>query len=206
MYAAWAKRRGWSFELLDVREGEPGIRQATVRVSGDAVNAIAQEVGVHAVQHITRSRRKDRIHTSTASIAAYPERMDPLRRLPMGEVRIDTFRGSGPGGQHRNVTDSGVRATHQPSGLTASVTSGRSQGINREKALAVLESRWLAQQTDVARERVEGVRRRQVAGASRSATSRVYDRVRDMVRTKDGRKVRGVAAILGGDLAPLWRD
>lgn len=203
MYCAYGKRVHWRVEVLDIRHGTPGIRQATLRFSGKGTDRLQREAGVHAVQHLTRSRKKDRIHTSTASIAVFPESKDPKHPLRLSDVRVDTFRGSGAGGQHRNVTDSAVRVTHKPSGLTAVVTSGRSQQVNREQALAVLEARLTADRHAEAHGAVNRTRQAQIAGASRSATSRVYDRVRDMIRCKDGTKVRGVEAVLAGDLDRL---
>jgi peptide chain release factor 1 len=207
MYERYARRRGWAFTVLDRREDRAGgLRQATFEVGGDGVGALHREAGAHSIQHLTRSRNADRIHTSNASIVVFDQselvaRGDAL--VSRGDVRVDTFRGHGAGGQHRNVTDLAVRATYLPTGDTATVTSGRSQVINRAQALAVLASR-IADREDADRRANLQRRRSTQARAGRAQTTRVYDLVRDMVRCeRTGRKIRRVRKVLDGDLSEL---
>lgn len=205
MYQRHARRQGWTFDVCDTRESDAGVRQVTVEVRGAGAGALAAEGGAHSVQHITRSRRKDRIHTSTVTVAVLPipagRTVDWERRLK-GEVRCDTFRGSGAGGQHRNVTDSAVRLVHEPTSETVTVTSGRSQHENRDRALRVLIARLDAAHTQQQADGRQRQRREQTR-AERARAVRVYDLVRDMVRCADGRKVRGVKRIMDGHLDEL---
>lgn len=206
MYERYSRKVGWDFDVLDAREGgrRGALRMAVCEIKGAGADKLHQEAGAHSIQHITRSRNKDRIHTSNASIAVFDAadlRARAKRSLAAGEVRIDTFRGSGAGGQHRNVTDSAVRALHVPTGEMVTVTSGRSQGDNREQALAVLMSRLVKRADGEHHEAIQQKRAKQ-ARAGRAQTTRVYDLIRDMVRCeRTGQKVRRVRKVLDGDLS-----
>lgn len=201
MYARYARRRSWRSQLLEEHDDPP--RLLVLRVWGKGVERLLGEGGIHKVQHKTRSRRQDRIHTSVVTVAVLEPPAEIGRVLRSCDVRIDTFRGSGAGGQHRNVTDSAVRAVHTPTGETATVTSGRSQGANRDAVIGVLAARLQARHQDTATAQTNRSRQRQAGQADRAGAGRVYDRVRDMVRMQDGRKVQGVERVLSGDLDKL---
>ena len=206
MYERYSRRRGWELETLDTRSDGAGLRFALLEIRGAGVARLCEEAGAHSIQHLTRSRKDDRIHTSTATVAVFPleQNDDGERLVRAGDIRIDTFRGSGKGGQHRNVTDSAVRALHLPSGEMATITSGRSQGQNREQALTVLLGRLQAKAQAETRARKQ-TQRGQQTQAQRAKAIRVYDLVRDMVRCDSGLKVRQVRRILDGDLDALRR-
>lgn len=205
MYERYSRRQGWSFEVLEAR-GDPGVRLAVAEVSGRGAGILRGEAGAQSIQHITRSRNADRIHTSNASVVVLDASSLEGRAaalLRAGDVRVDTFRGRGKGGQHRNVTDSAVRVTHLATGETATVLSGRSQTQNRERALTVLAAR-LSEREREARESAVQTRRRAHVAAGRAQTTRVYDLVRDVVRDgRTGKKIRRVRKVLDGDLGEL---
>ena len=206
MYGRWATSRGFKWELLDRREQGHGLRLGVYRVEGEGCECLMGEAGAHKVQRVTRSRSKDRIHTSTATLVCYraPGPTSTFKLNP-SEVRIDTFRGSGAGGQHRNVTDSAVRAVHVPTGEMATVTSGRSQGINRERALEVLTARLEARRQVGQHEALQAARGRSTQ-AQRARAIRTYDEVRNVVRcSRTDQKVRDVAGVLDGRIDSLMR-
>lgn len=207
MYTRYCSNNRLHLKVVDQKGKGKGLRLAVCIIRGKGAGRLLGEGGTHSIQHITRSRRKDRIHTSTVTVACFPlqnksQQTETKKSLARGEVRIDTFRGSGKGGQHRNKTDSAVRALHLPSGEQATVTSGRSQSKNREQALAILGARLAATQQAENRRAIQARRQKQTR-AERSRAIRVYDLVRDMVRCGDGRKIYGVQKILDGDLSSV---
>jgi peptide chain release factor 1 len=204
MYGRWAESAGLKWDLLDRREHGKGLRLGVYRLAGDGCERLIGEAGAHKVQRVTRSRNKDRIHTSTATLVCY-RAPGPATAFALNpsDIRIDTFRGSGAGGQHRNVTDSAVRAVHIPSGEIATVTSGRSQHINRELALEVLAGR-LAARESASRHDALQTARGQSTQAQRARAIRTYDEVRNVVRcSRTGQKIRDVAGVLDGKIDAL---
>lgn len=204
MYERYSRKRGWKFELLESKDDGRGLRFAVCELRGQGVGKLHAEAGAHSIQHLTRSRSKDRIHTSTATVAVFdkPAKEEGEVLVRRGDIRIDTFRGSGAGGQHRNVTDSAVRAIHLPTGEMATVISGRSQTQNRERVLAVLLGRLQAK-AEGERTAEEQLQRGRQTRAEKARAIRVYDQVRDMVRCADGTKVSGVRRVLDGNLDSL---
>lgn len=141
MYSAWGQKAGYEVDV-DTDEAPGGLRCASITLRGvGAYGRVRVEAGVHRLSRVSDFDSAGRRHTSFAAVEVLPVLQDDEVELAVVDVRVDTFRGSGPGGQHRNVTDSAVRVTHLPSGLTASVTSGRSQADNRRAAMEVLRGR-----------------------------------------------------------------
>jgi peptide chain release factor 1 len=199
MYQKFCNKQNLFYQVLEIKAAPPGLRQATLKISGKQVSKLADEGGTHRIQHKTKSRKKDRIHTSTATIAVMPWVEKQNIQLDNNQLKVETMRGSGPGGQHRNKTDSTVRITHLPSGLSATI-DGRSQARNRELAKQLLAVRVNQQFQQQQFNQQQQIRSQQTI-ADRATAIRTYDLIEDNVRGK--RKVRGAKKILNGQLERL---
>ena len=176
MYQRYSEGQGWKFEILELSETElGGIKEVVARVAGDGVFAkLKYESGVHRVQRVPETESGGRIHTSAATVAVLPEAEDVDVQIAPGDIRIDTMRASGAGGQHVNTTDSAVRITHLPTGIIV-VSAEKSQHRNREIAMQVLKTRLF----DLERQRVNSERsadrKSQVGSGDRSERIRTYN-------------------------------
>jgi len=206
MYGRYAERRRWRIELLTTSEsGSGGFKEVIAEVAGDGAYArLKFESGVHRVQRVPVTEASGRIHTSTATVAVLPKAEEVEVEIDEGDLRIETYRSSGPGGQSVNTTDSAVRITHIPTGLVVAIQDEKSQHKNRAKALSVLRSRLLeAERARQAEERGDA-RRAQVGTGERSEKIRTYnfpdDRVTDH---RIGLTVHNLPGLLDGDLDRL---
>lgn len=204
MYTKWSERRGFKREVFDFQPGEQaGIKSATVSLTGDyAYGLMAAEAGVHRLVRISPFDQDKRRHTSFASVFVWPELPEDVDvDIDEKDLRIDTYRSSGAGGQHVNVTDSAVRITHLPSGIVVSCQNERSQHKNRAQAMKVLKSRLfdLKMKEQAAKLEQIGGEKRDIAFGSqiRSYVLQPYQMVKDH-RTKV--EVGDVNRILDGDV------
>ncbi len=178
MYEKYATLKGWNAKLVSKRPAsQGGLKEAVFRISGQDVFAkLKFEAGTHRVQRIPQTESQGRIHTSACTVAILPE-IEELTEveLNVADLRIDTFRASGAGGQHVNKTDSAVRITHMPSGTVAECQEERSQHQNKDRAMALLKSKILSEQRRAQeKERTED-RKLQVGSGDRSERIRTYN-------------------------------
>jgi peptide chain release factor 2 len=204
MYLRWTERRGFKREVLDLQPGdEAGIKSATMTVLGEyAYGMLLAEAGVHRLVRISPFDQASRRHTSFASVFVWPELPEDVEvEIDDKDLRIDTYRSSGAGGQHVNVTDSAVRITHIPSGIVVSSQNERSQHRNRDSAMRVLRSRLFDLKTKEQQAKLDqlGGEKKDIAFGSqiRSYVLHPYQLIKDH-RTKE--EVGDVNRILDGDI------
>jgi len=178
MYLRYAERRGWKTEVVNENPGEQGgYKEIVTRISGKGVYARFKfESGTHRVQRVPETESQGRIHTSACTVAILPEveSIDEVA-IDTNDLRIDTYRASGAGGQHVNKTDSAVRITHLPSGIVVECQDERSQHKNKAKALALLQARLLAAAQEKQTNEQAHARRLQVGSGDRSERIRTYN-------------------------------
>ncbi len=207
MYARYAETRGWHLEILSASEGEHGgYREVISRIEGrGAYSALKFESGAHRVQRVPETESQGRIHTSACTVAVLPEpaEVDAIEVNP-ADLRIDTYRASGAGGQHVNKTDSAVRITHLPSGIVVECQDERSQHKNKARALSLLSARLMDAEVS-ARQTEQAEQRRSLVGSGdRSERIRTYNYPQG--RVTDHRinlTLYKLAEIIGGDLAQV---
>jgi peptide chain release factor 2 len=203
MYLRWGESKGFAVEVAEVSAGEvAGIKSATIHISGEyAFGWLRTETGVHRLVRKSPFDSGNRRHTSFSSVFVSPEVDDDIDiELNMGDVRVDTYRASGAGGQHINKTDSAVRLTHEPSGIVVQCQNQRSQHKNKDEAIKMLKARLYE---------MEELKRRQAAQAIEEEKadigwgSQIRSYVLDQSRIKDlrtGVEVSSTGAVLDGDL------
>ncbi|MDJ0822142.1 MAG: peptide chain release factor 1 [Paracoccaceae bacterium] len=202
MYQRYAEGRGWRWEVIEEQVTElGGLRELVVRIVGEGVFArLKYESGVHRVQRVPETESGGRIHTSAATVAVLPEAEEVDIQIDAGDLRIDTMRSSGAGGQHVNTTDSAVRITHMPSGIVVT-SSEKSQHRNREIAMQVLRTRLFDLQRSKADAERSADRKAQVGSGDRSERIRTYNFPQGrMTDHRIGLTVYRLDQILQGDL------
>ncbi len=177
MYQQFAANQGWTFTVISVNEGSAGgFKEIVSSVEGEDVFAkLKFESGAHRVQRVPQTESQGRVHTSAATVAVMPEAEEVDVELNMGDIRKDTFRASGAGGQHINKTESAIRLTHAPSGLVVECQDGRSQHANYDKALKVLRSRLYEMELKKHNDEISSQRKSMVGSGDRSDKIRTYN-------------------------------
>ncbi len=208
MYARYAERRGWTVEIVSASDGEHGgYKEIVARIEGrGAYSRLKFESGTHRVQRVPETESQGRIHTSAATVAILPE-LDEIDEIEVrdADLRIDTFRASGAGGQHVNKTDSAIRITHLPTGLVVECQDERSQHKNRARALSLLKAKLLDDERAKQAAAQAQSRRLQVGSGDRSQRIRTYNfpqgRITD--HRVEGLTLYALPQVMAGDLDDL---
>jgi len=204
MYTRYAERKGWTYEIIDANETElGGFKEVVFQIEGrGAYSRLKFESGVHRVQRVPTTESSGRIHTSTVTVAVMPEVDDlPEVEINPADIKVDTYRASGAGGQHVNKTSSAIRITHFPTGIVVTCQDQRSQHKNREKAMRVLKAKlYELMQSKIDSEYAEN-RRMQVGTGDRSERIRTYNYPQGRVTDhRIGLTLYKIDQILDGDL------
>jgi peptide chain release factor 1 len=207
MYSRYAENQGWRVEILSQNEGEHGgFKEIISLVSGQGVySKLKFESGAHRVQRVPETESQGRIHTSACTVAVMPE-ADEMEEININkaDLRIDTFRASGAGGQHVNKTDSAVRIVHIPTGLVIECQDERSQHKNRARAMSLLATKLKQQQEDAAHKSLSDERRSLVGSGDRSERIRTYNYPQGrMTDHRINLTLYSLDAIMQGDLNPV---
>jgi len=208
MYTRYAETQNWKIDMISSNvTGIGGVREAILAVEGrGAYSRLKYESGVHRVQRVPATEASGRIHTSTVTVAVLPEAQEVDIQISPGDLRIDVYRSTGPGGQSVNTTDSAVRITHLPTGLVVTCQDEKSQLKNKTKAMKVLRARLYDMELRRQKEAIDRDRRNQVGTGERAEKIRTYNFPQN--RVTDHRislTLHNLAAILEGDLGDLIR-
>ncbi len=209
MYSRFAERQGWKTNILSSsRSNLNGYKEIIFEIKGDRVyNLLKQESGVHRIQRIPKTEKSGRIHTSTATVAILPAASEIEIKINPHDLRIDTFRATGHGGQHVNVTDSAVRITHLPTGITVSCQDERSQHKNKEKALTILKARLLENKKQRQESTLHHQRKQQIGTAERAEKIRTYNFPQNRITDHRIKKTwHNIEEILDGRLEPIIKS
>ena len=210
MYTRWLEANGYQYQVVDIQEGEEaGITRVTVEIEGDyAFGYLKAEKGVHRLVRISPFDANARRHTSFASVFVYPDIADEITvEIQDKELKVDTYRASGAGGQHVNKTDSAVRITHLPTGIVVQSQAERSQHRNRETAMRLLKARlyqYLKAEQEKSREELEAEKKEIAFGSQiRSYVLHPYTLVKDH---RTGHETSDVEGVLEGEITPFMEE
>lgn len=206
MYHQYVLNQGWAVEIISANEGQMGgYKEIIFNVKGQgAFGRLKHESGVHRVQRVPATESQGRIHTSAATVAVLPEAEDVDIEINPSDLRWDTFRAGGPGGQSMQKNETAVRVTHEPSGITAASRDERSQRQNREKALTVLRARLYEHEQEKQMEAMDAQRRAAVKSGDRSEKVRTYNFPQDRVTDhRIGLTLHNLPEVMTGAIDPL---
>lgn len=208
MYSMYAEKKGWKIDIANVNETElGGIKEISFVIEGDgAYSRLKFEAGGHRVQRVPVTESGGRIHTSAATVAVLPEIGEVDFKLDLNDLKIDTFRSSGAGGQHVNKTESAIRITHLPSGLVVECQDERSQYKNKDRAMQILRAKLYEAERARQNAAVAAARKSQIGSGDRSERVRTYNfpqnRVTDHRLSGDSKNFN-ISGIMDGDLDAL---
>ncbi len=206
MYTMFFKEKGWSYEIINSSEGTTkGFKEISLEIVGASIYGNMKfESGVHRVQRVPETESQGRVHTSAITVAVLPEAEEVDVELNMTDVKRDTFRASGAGGQHVNKTESAIRLTHLPTGLVVECQDGRSQHKNLEKAISVLRSRLYQMELDRLHEERSAHRKTLVSTGDRSAKIRTYNYPQGRITDhRIGKTMYNLSAFMNGDMQEM---
>ena len=206
MYQRFAEKKGWKLEVITMNEGTSGgFKEVSFNLAGEGLYGIMKyESGVHRVQRVPQTESQGRVHTSAASVAVLPEAEEVDVHLNMKDIKKDTYRASGAGGQHVNKTESAVRLTHIPTGMVVECQDGRSQHKNYDKALTVLRTRLYEQELQKRMEEVSAKRKTMVSTGDRSAKVRTYNYPQSRITDhRIGLTLYSLPAYMDGDIEEI---
>ena len=203
MYQLYSEKNNWSFNLISSNEGTSGgFKEIVSSVEGeDVYGKLKFEAGTHRVQRVPETETQGRVHTSAATVAVLPEAEDVELEINIADIRKDTFRASGAGGQHVNKTESAVRLTHEPTGVVVECQDGRSQHANYDKAMKVLRSKLYEIEIKKQNEELAGKRKTMVGSGDRSDKIRTYNFPQGRVTDhRIGYTVYNLSDVVSGEL------
>lgn len=206
MYTMFFKEKGWSYEVINSTEGgTKGYREIAMSIEGDEIfGELKFESGVHRVQRVPETESQGRVHTSAITVAVLPEAEEVDFDLNMADVRRDTYRASGAGGQHVNKTESAIRLTHIPTGVVAECQDGRSQHKNYDKALSMLRSKLYQMELEKAQAERAAHRKSLVSTGDRSAKIRTYNYPQGRITDhRINKTIYNLSAFMNGDIQDM---
>jgi len=206
MYTMFFKEMGWKYEVINSSEGTTkGYKEISMNIEGIGLYGMLKfESGVHRVQRVPETESQGRVHTSAITVAVLPEAEEVDFQLNMGDVRRDTFRASGAGGQHINKTESAIRLTHIPTGLVVECQDGRSQHKNLAQAITVMRSRLYQRELDRVHEIRAAHRKTLVSTGDRSAKIRTYNYPQGRITDhRIGKTIYNLASFMNGDIQEM---